>query len=243
VNSEQAKKVLLLYRPGTTDDQEPGVAEALECVRHDTALQTWFDHHCRTQLAIQRKLRQIEPPAHLRIQLLAQSRVVRPPSWNRPAVWLAAAAALTLLLGGLAFWSRLPRADRFADYESRMVRTVLREYRMDLITSDMQRLRGFLDTHGAPSNYELPPGLANLPLTGGGRLLWRNQPVSMVCFNRGDQQMLFLFVISRSAVRDPPPETPQTARFKRMITACWSRGDKVYLLAGLGNAGISLSYQ
>jgi hypothetical protein len=85
-------------------------------------------------------------------------------------------------------------------------------------------------------------GLERLQLTGGGRLTWRSNPVAMVCFDRGDKQMLFLFVMKRSAVKDPPPETPQLARVNQMVTASWSRGDNTYVLAGPEEADFLKKY-
>jgi hypothetical protein len=122
--------------------------------------------------------------------------------------------------------------DRFADYQARMVRTVLREYRMDLVTNDMREIRQFMAAKGAPADYVLTKGLEDLRLTGAGFLRWRSQPVAMVCFNRGDNEMLFLFVMDRSAVKDPPPVEPQLARVSKLKTARWTKDDKTYILAG-----------
>jgi hypothetical protein len=54
----------------------------------------------------------------------------------------------------------------------------------------------------------------------------------MVCFDKGLKQMLFLFVLDRSAVKDPPPPTPQLAQVNQLAAASWTDGDKAYLLAG-----------
>ncbi len=75
-------------------------------------------------------------------------------------------------------------------------------------------------------------GLNKLQLTGAGLLRWRSNPVSMVCFNRGDNHMLFLFVMNRSALKDAPPDIPRLGKVADLVTASWSQGDKTYLLAG-----------
>jgi hypothetical protein len=113
-----------------------------------------------------------------------------------------------------------------------MVGEARREYSMDLVTNDMRQVREFMARRGAPADYSLPRGLARCQLTGGGRLTWRSNPVTMVCFDRGDKQMLFLFIMKRSAVKDPPPERPRLARVSQMLTASWTRGDNTYVLAG-----------
>ena len=65
------KEILLLYRPGTADAEDPQIAEAIELSRHDPELGRWFGQHQRFQAAIRAKLRQIEPPKHLKFALLA----------------------------------------------------------------------------------------------------------------------------------------------------------------------------
>jgi len=113
---------------------------------------------------------------------------------------------------------------------------------MDLVTNDMQQVRKFMASRGAPADYDLTQGLGHLQLTGGGRLTWRSQPVTMVCFDRGDKQMLFLFVMKRTAVKDPPPETPRLAKVRQMLTASWTHDDNTYVLAGPEEADFVKKY-
>jgi hypothetical protein len=54
--------------------------------------------------------------------------------------------------------------------------------------------------------------------------------------------MLLLFVMKRSAVKDPPPETPQLAKVHQMVTASWTSGDNSYVLAGPEEAGFIQKY-
>jgi hypothetical protein len=236
VNSAEAREILLLYRPGTADPAEPQMAEALEFARQEPELGRWFEEHRAYQKAMRAKFRQIEVPAHLRTSLLMQKptpqALIAPQAWWRSPVWLTAAAAVVLLLGLAGAWLKPRPADRFANFQSRMVSEAQREYRMDLVTNDMQQIRQFMASRGAPADYDLTRGLAQLQLTGGGRLTWRSKPVTMVCFDRGDKQMLFLFVMKRSALKDPPPETPQLAKVREMFTASWTHGDNTYVLAG-----------
>ena len=186
----EAKDVLLLYRPGTADAADPQMAEALDLARHDPELGRWLDQHRAFQKAMRTTFRQIEVPAHLKTSLLIRSQVPEPivtsqPWWRSP-VWLTAGVAVLLLLGLAVLQFRSPSPKRFANYEARVVSAALREYRMDLVTNDMNQVRQFMAQRGAPADYHLPPGLQRLQLTGGGLLTWRSQPVAMVCFDRGD---------------------------------------------------------
>ncbi len=242
MNCKEAAAQLLLYRPGSSDDSDPQIAEALDLARHDAELGRWFEQHCAYQAALRRKFRQIDIPSELKASILAQSKIVRPPIWWRSPFELAAVAAVVLFIGLAGLWLKPRTPDRFADYQARMVRSALREYRMDVVTNDMQQVRQFLAARGAPADYVVPRGLKQLQLTGGGLLRWRSQPVTMVCFDRGDKQMLFLFVMARSAVKDPPPETPQVVKVNKLLTAQWSQADKTYLLAGPEEADFVRKY-
>lgn len=250
MTSSEAKLILVRYRPGTPDAQEPEMVQALELVRQDPELSRWFDQHCAFQSAMRTKLRQIEVPAQLRAAILARKPNAEPPPnvidllpWWRSPVGLAAAAAVVLLLSVAAFWFRPAlNNDGFANFQARMVSTVLRQYRMDIVTNDMAQVRQFLARQGAPADYRLTPGLEQLRLTGAGALQWRSHPVAMVCFNRGDNQMVYLFVLDRSAVKDPPPATPRLARVNELLTASWTRGDKTYVLAGPNEADFGRHY-
>lgn len=232
MTTTQAKDILLLYRPGTADAEDPQVVAAIALARRDPELARWFEQHCAFQNALRTKLRQIEVPAHLKAALLAQQNIVRPPIWWQRPAWLSAAAAVVLFLGVAAIWLKPANPNRFANFQARMVSTAVREYRMDLVTNDMRQLRQFIAGRGAPSGYQLTKGLEKLQLTGGGCLQWRSHPVAMVCFNRGDDQMLFLFVMKRSALKDPPSETPEVSKVTELQTVSWTQGEYTYVLAG-----------
>jgi hypothetical protein len=247
VRTDEAKEVLLLYRPGTTDTADPQLAAALELARTDPELGRWFEEHRAFQKAMSAKFRQIEVPAHLKSSLLirgtAPVQLPAPRAWWRSPVWLTAAAAALVLLAVVGFWPKPQAQDRFANYKARMVTEAQRaEYRMDLVTNDMRQVRQLMANGGAPADYDVPQGLEHLQLTGGALLTWRSQPVAMVCFDRGDKQMLFLFVMKRSAVKDPPPQAPDLAKVSKLLTVSWTRGDKTYILAGPDEAGFVKKY-
>lgn len=233
----EAKAVLELYRPDSVDATDAQVVEALGVARHDTELNAWLKQHSRFQTAMQQKFRNIPVPANLKAAILEREKIIVPAEpWWRNRLWLRVAAAVALVAGlCVALVAISPRShtpDRFADYKTRMVRSALREYRMDLLTDDLQQLRQLAASRNAPADFAVPKGLSRLKLTGGGVLRWRNNPVAMVCYDRGDHQMLFLFVMDRSAVKDSPGSTPQVGKVSKLTTASWSEGDKVYVLAG-----------
>ena len=240
----EAQQVLLLYRSGSTESGEPQMAEALRLAQQDPELGHWFEQHCAFQRAMRAKFRQIEVPAHLKASLLVRGQLqpaVVPSErarWWRSS-WLGAAAVAAVLVGVFAWWLRVGSVsglavDSIGNFRARMVAQVLRSYEanMTIVTNDMRLVRQDLAARGAPADYVLPRGLEHLELTGGGRLTWRRNPVAMVCFDRGDKQMLYLFVLDRSALKHPPPGTPQLAKVSELMSASWTAGNKTYVLAG-----------
>jgi hypothetical protein len=145
---------------------------------------------------------------------------------------LALAAAI-LLLATLSFLVFGPaRAeDSFATFRARMVRSALREYRMDIVTNDMTQIRQFLAAHQAPADYEITGGLARLAPVGAGLLSWQGQRVAMVCLDSGQNDIFFLFIVDPRAVRRPPPPQPEFARVNKLATASWTQGGRCYVLA------------
>lgn len=236
MSPEQAKEILLLYRPGTRDAEDPEVAQALQLAKLDPELQEWFTHQQAFQTAIRAKFREIRAPESFKHAILAQQKVARPYAqfWRQP-VWVAAAAIFVVLLSLTFVWSRPSVPDRFAHYRATMVTTAVRVYGMDLLTKDPTQLREFIARKGAPADYDLTGGLAKLQLKGGGLLRWRGHPVSMVCFERSAGDTLFLFVLKRSALKDPPPASPDKAALEQvdgLMTASWTNGSDTYVLAG-----------
>ena len=160
------------------------MAEAMELAHRDPELGRWFEQHRAFQKAMRAKFQQIEVPVHLKASLLiqraAQPRIITAQAWWRSPVWLTATVAVLLLLALAVHWLKSRTPNQFANFETRMVSQVLREYRMDLVTNDMQQIRQFMAQGGAPADYQVPQVLERLQLTGGGLLTWRSHPVSMV---------------------------------------------------------------
>jgi hypothetical protein len=234
---KEAQKVLELFRPADRESNDPAMRDALALTRTDAELRAWFEQHQRTEQAVRDKFRAIPVPETLKQRLLEQNKVVRPQFGWRTPLWLKLAACFVVLLGVLAFayYAVEQGQPRFAEFQSRMVRSALREYKMELLTGDMAQLRHWMEARRAPADFTVPKGLAQLPLTGGAVLRWHDHPVSMACFDRGNKQMVFLFVMDKAALTDPP-NAPQAEKVKKLATVSWTEGENTYLLAGPGDA-------
>lgn len=237
MNSEQAKEVLLLYRPGTDDREDPEIAEALDVTRRDPELAAWFAQHCAFQEAAAGAFQRIPVPEGLREQILSERKAHFNFGFKRPIAVFAVAMAVIVLSFTIAhFYSRPAENNQFANFRTRMAGLVLRTYpRMDLETNNLAAIHNFLASKGGHGNYSLPPQLAQVTGTGCALLPWHGKRVSMVCMNSGRNGApmtpdLFLFIIDRSALESPPESSPQKVVVNGLATASWSSGDSTYVL-------------
>lgn len=241
MNKAQARQLLLLHRPRSGDAQDPQIAEAMELARRDEDLGRWLAERHALHDAVRIKLRQIPVPPDLRARLLTRQPPNRRwPRRPRRAALLAVAASLALFLGLLAFWRGRDPAHPFASFRQRMARTALQNYRMDLVTDDLNQIRQHLAVSQSHGDYELPTALGHLPGHGCAVTRWHDRKVAMVCFDLGRigdfSDDLYLFVINRADLSDPPPsDKPVFHPISRLMTASWSRAEKTYVLAGNGD--------
>jgi hypothetical protein len=238
VNRDEAKNILLLYRPGTADAADPQIAEALALAKYDPELTLWLDKICAQQEALREKFRQIPVPAGLEEQIIseqaAQTKII---SFPRNLA-LATATAIAALIILTLFWFR-PHAkdDTFAIYQDQMASVALRGYTMDLATNNPAPIRVYLAQNEAPSDFGLPASLEKIEVTGCAIEGWQHAKVSMICFRTGrplppgQSSDLWLFVIDRAAMKNAPEEnTRQFARVNKLMTATWTDGGKIYFL-------------
>lgn len=243
MNRDDAKDILLLYRPGTADAAEPQIAEALALVRQDAGLATWFKEHSARQEAVRDRFREIPVPAGLKEQIISEQR-----ARERVVVWkvnaaLAVAAVVLMAFVFAGLWFHHPAADNsLAVYQNRMVGVALRGYAMDFMTNNSQEIRAYLNQNRAPADYVLPAPLQKIAMAGCAVESWQGTKVSMICFRTGkplpagEQSDLWLFVADRNTVKNPPPAgAPQLAKVNELMTATWTQGNRIYVLGTKGD--------
>lgn len=246
MNSQEAKEILALYRPGTADAKDPSFAGALELAKRDAELGGWFEQQCATYISLRGKFLRIPVPAGLKEQILAEHKIYTPPPafWKRPSLLLAAAAMIALLLTLTPLLLQKTNKEKyFAAYENWTAKKALLAYPMGKETDDLEKIRAFLGQGNAPADYTLPAGMQNAKTVGCAILNWQGNPVSMLCFHSGGQlgpgekSDLWLFVIDHAAVPGAPStNAPIPARVNGQLTAAsWTQGNKTYILAGRGN--------
>jgi hypothetical protein len=244
MNRDDAKNILLLYRPGMVDAADPQVTEALALAKQDAELADWLHEHCLRQEILRARFREIQAPPGLKEQIIseqaAQERIV---NLRRNSMLTAVAATFVALLALGILWLRPVGGNHtLALYRDRMVGFALRGYPMNLATDNPEQIRAYLKQNHAPADYVLPASLEKVATTGCGIAGWQGAKVTLICFRTGkslppgEQSDLWLFVVDRSLVKNAPPAgPPQLAKVSQLITATWTQGDKLYLLGTEGD--------
>lgn len=243
MNRDEAKHILLLYRPGTADEADPQVAEALALAQQDAELASWLESSLARQKAVREKFRQIPVPAGLKEQILSEQRAKeRRLFYRRPVLFAGMAAAVTLLILLAVWFPARPRENTLAIYQNQMAGVALRGYSMDLVTNDVGPIRNYLAQNAAPADFTLPDSLQQAEVIGCAVQNWRGAKVSLVCFRTGKPLPpgaagdLWLFVVDQATVADAPAgAATRFAKVNQLSTATWVKDGKLYLLGTTGN--------
>ncbi len=243
MNNEEAKLILQAYRPGGQDASDPRFREALEQAQRDPQLARWFANEHALDSRISAKVKAaIKPPAHLKSQLLAQRKIVRPVAWWKMPAWqLAAAACVTLLVTLGVLWLKPAGQAEFAAYRSDLADFAGHKLdRLDLMSRDVAEVRRWLAQKESHGDLVIPAGLDGRPSLGCRLLKWKGKKVSLVCFEMENRQVAHLLVIDRTAFKDVPTESPVFNQVGEVATVSWSRGGKTYVVASKGGNQLDL---
>jgi hypothetical protein len=250
---EEAKQVLVLYRPNTADQEDPDFVEALRLCEEDAALRDWFEEHCSIYQSIRRKLKQVAVPEGLAEQIIAEKKIKPSNFWDVPLAKtaLAGIAAVAAICFLTLQWLPAREDTGFSGFRDRMLSTALRNYAMDFSTQKMADARAFLSQHGAIGDFEIPPALKDTELVGCVATTWQGKPVSMICFrskhpfNPQKTSDLWLFVTDISSVRNMPTTAKplvEELQSWNVTTASWIENGKAYLLAIEGEKELLKQY-
>ena len=250
MNPEEAKVVLLLYRPGVHEDHDPEMDAALGLTKQDPDVKRWFDRHCARQIKLRSEFNRIEVPEGLREQIISERPAPASSKATAKPRWLigAAFALLVIVCTPLFRPQSNSSAGNLESYRHRMTGMVVRAYpQMDIYTNDVEVIRHYLSQQAAPTAFSLSDSLQKTPGTGGKVLSWQNHKVSMICFRsgkmRGADPDLFLFVIDQGAFeRKNESSLPVLTRQGSLLSATWSDGNQTYILATTGDESFLKQY-
>ena len=141
MNSQEAREILKLFRPGTADEQDATFDEARQLAKSDAELGRWFEQHCESTRMLRQKFQTIPIPSALKEQILSERKIHRPVFQRYWGAFLAAAAIVALLLGIQEEFGPFHfLGTGYPAYQRRMTESVVRGYYMDLLDNDPEKV-------------------------------------------------------------------------------------------------------
>ena len=185
MNRDEARQILLLYRPETADAADPQIAEALALAKSDAELSRWFTEHCARQKKLGEKFRQVTAPAGLMQQIVSEQAASQRMALSRrrfTRMAVATAALAMMFLAGMFWFNQRSQVadDTLAIFNKQMAGYALRGYAMDLQTDDAGQIRTFLKQQHSPADYTLSGPLQQAALAGCAVESWQATRVSMI---------------------------------------------------------------
>jgi len=234
MNRDEAKFILGAYRPDGEDAEDPQFRKALELARQDPALGAWFAEQQAVDRAFSMRIRQAPVPPSLKNDLLLARTTAGRRSRRRYPMWLAAAAAVALLLAG-AGWQIRRSAEasaRFAMFHEAMAAT----YAMVTPQTD-QRMwlddagtRGWIGERGGDTGYAVPPALAAQGIATCKVLDWEGHTVTLLCFDLAGGHASIFIVDSEDLPGTSFGTDPAYASAGGQTTATWRSNGRIYHL-------------
>ncbi len=232
MNRDEAKFILRAYHLGGEDASDPQFQRALEMLKHDPELASWFAQENTIDAKLSEKFQSFPVPVELRGQLLAARKVVAPRPWWGPGRIIAVAACAVLMAALAGLLLRAPGKAQFTEFRSFVADATANLDHLDLMTKDVAEARRWLQSRSAPSHFVMPASLDGRHSIGCRVFDWNRRRVSLVCFAIEDGRVVHLFVINRSRLQNVPMGTaPQFAVTRSIATASWSNDRGAYVLA------------
>jgi hypothetical protein len=233
MKSDEAKRLLEVFRPGGADMGDPRFVEALVQTERDPQLGRWFDEQRRFDNQFLEGLKTVSVPADLQGAILAGRKVVHPGHWHdwRVRVAVAASVAILAIAGGVLATSK---PNQFADFRAELIEQAWDgNTHLDLESSDVRQIQTWLASKHVPAEFALPDGLRDTRLLGCRIVEANGLRVPMLCLADGPKHM-HLFVLEGSQLEKLPfDDKPDFEKCGMWKTASWQQGDMTYVLTGM----------
>lgn len=250
MNSDEARFILSARRADGSDDATPPMREALLQAQRDPTLAAWLAAQQRFDVKQAGALREVTPPADLRMRILTGAAVERRSRawWRTPPRWVAWAASLMLLAGAALALRHQLASDTHPPHTIATGPTLdlgtlaslaweeSRGMHPDMVFADQlgdfgRWLQNPVQSlgPGVPFDFETLRALGCRVLTINGR------EVVEVCFKRG--QTFHLYIARRADITLPvsASQGPELLSREGASVAAWAAGDLIYALAGKGD--------
>jgi hypothetical protein len=249
MNREEAKSLLMIYRPGTTDPTDPQISEALAFAKNDAELSIWLADQLARHESLAQSFKNISAPAGLKEQILSEyAASQRTSALYRNVIPAVLAVVMVVFLFVRGFTPSQVRDNDIKTFRNRMAGAALRGYVMDYETNNLAAISNFLRDHQAPSEFVLPTGLAKLEPKGCSVQTWQKGRATMICFHTGRPQKasvksdLWLFIVDAATVKGGIDGLSQFGKVNSLNTAVWEKQGKIYFLGVEGEESLVKSY-
>lgn len=230
---DEAIQLLEAARANGRDDSDPRMAEALRLAAQDPELARQLERRRSLDATMIAGMQSIPVPADLKQSILAGRKIVRLHFWQDWRTAAAAAAAIAVLVAGAIHFINQSTSG-FASFRRQLVtETWAGDPHLDLETDDLSKLRVWLASQGATTNFSLPAALAGARVHGARVFEYDGRMISLVCLAEGPRH-LHLYVLDRPPFSDlPPVGSPDFEKCGAWRTASWRQGNTTYVLTGM----------
>ena len=233
MNSEQAKQLLEVFRPGGTDTADPRFMEALLQTERDPQLGRWFEEQRRFDGQFVAGLKSVSVPRDLQDAILSSRKVVRPGLWQtwHARAALAASVIFLAVAGGVLATSK---PAQFADFRAELIQQAWDgNAHLDFESSDVRQVQQWLAGNNAAATFSLPEGLSHTHLIGCRIVEADGRRVPMLCLTDGPKHMHLFVLDGLQMAQLPAGDKPDFQKCGSWKTASWQQGDKTYVLTGM----------
>jgi hypothetical protein len=102
---------------------------------------------------------------------------------------------------------------------------------VSFMDSDLERIREYLRSQGAPEDLAIPAGFSQATFNGCRIVEWHGRRVALICLHLKDGGHVDLFVVRDVNWDRGPGMEPLLAQVGRMNTVSWSKNGQTYLLS------------
>lgn len=246
------QEILSAYRPGTEDDKDPLMVEALDHAEGDPRMRKWFAEQMEMDDSIRDALAQEPAPDGLLDELLSIGETLKKPkSFSQKVVqyssWFAIAACCVFGLGlyfkdsiinnqVLGYHPQLSKVDQIDGYREAMSTFVADTIiNLDHYSENRYELNKWLGDEDGPKFIDLPSQLEALNTLGCKKFYWKNMPVSLVCFHSNEGKIVHLFILEGSQSPELTPEEMKELQYlKGLPSKGWEDREfgRSYMLIG-----------
>jgi len=240
MNNAKAKFILRSYRSSGEDARDPAFREALEQAERDPDLKGWLQEERDIDATIREQLAQVPVPDGLLDDILASHSVTTSRAfWRQGKSWLAVAAVLAVLLGGVFVAPLYYQPGVSFDAFPRVAAaSVSRPFTLDRRVANLAEAREWIQSiNMSPQIAVSDPLVAMSDGEVGCRTFsWHGRQVATLCFFFDDGRVVHYFIMDRQDLQDAPAGAPvQFARHRAWNTATWTDDRHAYVITATGS--------